>query len=133
MSAPLLLMYNLDNDKGTRRRLLCMKLHIRFRSVTPSEYGQPVGALAGFCPSEPDAPAPAFDDEMLVMVNFDGGLLNRFLQQIRAAHIPPVALKAMLTPTNLTWSSARLHDEIRSEHEAMQQNRRAHDDSSPKN
>ena len=133
MSAPLLLMYNLDNDKGTRQRLLCMKLHIRFRSVTPSEYGQPVGALADFCPSEPDAPAPAFDDEMLVMVNFDGGLLNRFLQQIRAAHIPPVALKAMLTPTNLTWSSARLHDEIRSEHEAMQQNRRAHDDSSPTN
>lgn len=133
MSAPLLLMYNLDNDKGTRLRLLCMKLHIRFRSVTPSEYGQPVGALAGFCPSESDAPAPAFDDEMLVMVNFDGGLLNRFLQQIRAAHIPPVALKAMLTPTNLTWSSARLHDEIRSEHEAMQQNRRAHDDSSPAN
>ena len=133
MSAPLLLMYNLDNDKGTRLRLLCMKLHIRFRSVTPSEYGQPVGALAGFCPSEPDAPAPAFDDEMLVMVNFDGGLLNRFLQQIRAAHIPPVALKAMLTPTNMTWSSARLHDEIRQEHEAMQQNRRAHDDSASDN
>ena len=133
MSAPLLLMYNLDSDKGTRLRLLCMKLHIRFRSVAPSEYGQPVGALAGFCPAEPDASAPAFDDEMLVLVNFDGGLLNRFLQQIRAAHIPPVALKAMLTPTNMTWSSARLHDEIRQEHEAMQQNRRAHGDDTSDN
>lgn len=131
MSAPLLLMYNLENDKGTRIRLLCMKLHIRFRGVDPSEYGQPVGALAGFCPAGPDEPGPGFDDEMLVMVSFDGGLLNRFLQQIRAAHIPPVALKAMLTPTNMTWSSHRLHHEIRSEHEAMQQHRLAHDGNTP--
>lgn len=128
MSAPLLLMYNLNGDKGSRLRLLCMQLHIRIRNVSTEEFGQPVGALAGLCSPLPDAVSKGFDDEMLVLVNFDGNLLNRFLQQIRAARIPPVALKAVLTPSNMTWSSDRLHAEIRSEHEAMLNNGRAHSD-----
>ena len=33
--------------------------------------------------------------------------------------IAPVALKAMLTPTNAAWNSEKLHAEIAGEHQAM--------------
>lgn len=38
---------------------------------------------------------------------------------MRRIGVAPVALKAMLTPTNATWDSVKLHAEIASEHEAM--------------
>lgn len=127
MDTPMVLMYNLNNDKGSRLRLVCLKLHIRVRSVRAEEYAQPVGALAGLCLPVSGAPeAPGFEDEMLVLVNFDGALLNRFLGQIRASRTPGVALKAVLTPTNMLWSSAQLHHEIRREHEAMRYGASAH-------
>ena len=107
MNAPLVLLYNLDNRNGSRLRLICLKLHIRVRTVAPAEL-------------EP------FADEMMVMVHFGGKLLNQFLQEIRAAHLPGVGLKAVLTPTNMEWSSVRLHDELRREHEAMRYGQAAH-------
>ena len=60
------------------------------------------------------------------MVHFGGKLLNQFLQEIRAAHLPGVGLKAVLTPTNMEWSSVRLHDELRREHEAVRYGQAAH-------
>lgn len=126
MQMPEILMYNLDNKKGSRLRLLCLKLHIRVRAVSPGEYGEPVGALAGMMPRTGAEAAGSFDDEMLVLVNFGSKLLNQFLQELRAAKIPGVALKAVLTPTNAEWNSVRLHEEIRREHEAMRYGGPAH-------
>lgn len=127
MNAPLVLLYNLDNRNGSRLRLICLKLHIRVRSVAPEEFGEPVGAMAGLTALTGAAPSDApFADEMMVMVNFGSKLLNQFLQEIRAAHLPGVGLKAVLTPSNAEWSSERLHDELRREHEAMRYGQAAH-------
>ena len=60
-----------------------------------------------------------FEDEMLVMANFPAGMMNAFLGLFRRMGIAPVALKAMLTPTNAAWDSEKLHAEIASEHQAM--------------
>ena len=91
MNAPLVLLYNLDNRNGSRLRLICLKLHIRVRTVAPTELAEPVGALAGLMELT-GAPAEGepFADEMMVMVHFGGKLLNQFLQEIRAAHLPGV-------------------------------------------
>ena len=107
---PLILFYNLSNEKGKKIRLICLKLHIRIKQVDPVDYAKPIGMLAGI----KDFPAPqddasfssdpkleAFTDEMLVMKDFDGRLLDRFL------------------PDNITWNSFALHDELQKEHEAM--------------
>lgn len=127
MNAPLVLLYNLDNRNGSRLRLICLKLHIRVRTVAPAELAEPVGALAGLMePTGAPAEGAPFADEMMVMVHFGGKLLNQFLQEIRAAHLPGVGLKAVLTPTNMEWSSVRLHDELRREHEAMRYGQAAH-------
>ena len=95
-------------------------------SVVYDTSGEPVGALAGMMPRTGAEAAGSFDDEMLVLVNFGSKLLNQFLQELRAAKIPGVALKAVLTPTNAEWNSVRLHEEIRREHEAMRYGGPAH-------
>ena len=60
-----------------------------------------------------------FEDEMLVMANFPAGMMNTFLGLFRRMGIAPVALKAMLTPTNAAWDSEKLHEELAGEHRAM--------------
>ena len=123
---PTVLTYNLTGERATRIHMICLRLKLRVRAVSPEEYALPVGALAGMLPPHPTEHSGVFADEMLVFVNFDGAMLNRFLGEIRAARIPGVALKAVLTPTNMYWSSVQLYDEIQKEHEAMQSHRPAH-------
>ena len=41
------------------------------------------------------------------------------LNTMRRTEFPPVLLKAVLTPTNRTWDSRQLWQELRREHEAM--------------
>ena len=55
----------------------------------------------------------------LVMANFPAGMMNTFLGLFRRMSIAPVALKAMLTPTNAAWDSEKLHEELAGEHRAM--------------
>ena len=74
----------------------------------------------------PDWEGEGFSDEMLVLVNCTGPLLDRFLQGFRRNKIPPVALKAVLTPTNRTWDSAALHAELLRERQAIQEGQAAH-------
>ena len=99
---------------------------IRVQAVDPADFGQPVGALAGVLPCKADAPAAPLPGEMLVMAHFRPGMLEGMLQGFRAAHIPPVALKAMLTDTNAAWTAAALYAEIAKEHAAMHSGGRAH-------
>ena len=88
--------------------------------------GGPIGALVGVLPRDAAAPAAPLPGEMLVMAHFRPGLLEGMLQGWRAAHIPPVALKAMLTDTNAAWTAPALYAEIAKEHAAMHSGGRAH-------
>ena len=114
---PTLLAYQIDPKKLGKMQIVCLRLGIR---------GQTIGALAGVLPREPDAPAAPLPGEMLVMAHFRPGLLEGMLQGWRAAHIPPVALKAMLTDTNAAWTAPALYAEIAKEHAAMHSGGRAH-------
>jgi hypothetical protein len=118
---PMVLCYNLQPEKLGRLRVLALRLGIGVRVVEPEKFGLPVGALAGVMePPETVEAAEPFADEMLVMAHFRPGMLDAFLNGFRQSRIPPVKLKAMLTETNAAWSAARLHREIRAEHEQME-------------
>ena len=118
---PMVLCYNLQPEKLGRLRVLALRLGIGVRVVEPEKFGLPVGALAGVLDApETVAEAEPFSDEMLVMAHFRPGMLDAFLNGFRQSRIPSVMLKAMLTETNALWSAARLHDEIRAEHEQME-------------
>ena len=123
---PILLAYQIEPGKLGKMQVVCLRLGIRVQAVNPADFGQPIGALAGVLPRNPDAPAAPLPGEMLVMAHFRPGMLEGMLQGLRAAHIPPVALKAMLTDTNAAWTAPALYAEIAKEHAAMHSGGRAH-------
>ena len=120
MKQAVLLCYNFAPEKAQKIRLAAMRLKIRVRPVAKEEYGQTLAALCGMEETTDAAYGGAgFEDEMLVMANFPAAMMNTFLGLFRRMGIAPVALKAILTPTNAQWDSEKLHAEIASEHEAM--------------
>ena len=120
MKQAVLLCYNLAPEKAQKIRLAAMRLKIRVCPVAKEEYGQTLAALCGMEETTDAAYGGAgFEDEMLVMANFQTAMMNTFLGLFRRMGIAPVALKAILTPTNAQWDSEKLHAEIASEHEAM--------------
>ena len=125
MAAPLILCYNLDGKTTDRLRSLCAAQGLALRAVPPWEYGLPVGALAGIpvAPSAKSAPAEGFSDPMLLMCHLLSPQLDAFLQGMREYGVPRVALKAILTPSNVAWTSRQLRDELAREHEAMRRHK----------
>lgn len=121
MKQPVLLMYNLSGERARAISMAAMRLKIRVRSVAAEEYGLPLAILCGLedAAEEGAQTAQPFEDEMLVMALFPAGMMNAFLQAMRRMGIAPVALKAILTPTNAAWDSVRLHGELSREREAI--------------
>lgn len=126
MNHPMLLLYNLDNPKGAKIRRMALPLGLRTRLVAPEQYGLTLAALTEG--EEPESPwaGEGFEEEMLLLVNCPGPLLDRFLQGFRRNKIPPVALKAVLTPTNRDWTSLQLREELSKERAAIAQGNAAH-------
>ena len=126
MNHPMVLLYNLDNPKGAKIRRMALPLGLRTRLVAPEQYGLTLAALTEG--EEPESPwaGEGFEEEMLLLVNCPGPLLDRFLQGFRRNKIPPVALKAVLTPTNRAWTSLQLREELAKERAAIAQGNAAH-------
>ena len=124
MSAPVLYLYNLDNPRGAKIRRVCLPLGIRTKLVPPQAHALSLEELTGGAEPQ-DGAEPAFTEEMLLLADFTSAQVDALLQGFRRAKVPPVALKAVLTPTNRSWTSAQLYQELCREHEAMQAGRRA--------
>ena len=119
MNEPTVLAVNILPEKLGKLRFLCLRLGIRVQVVEPRTFGCAVGALVAGDAAPMRAKHAPFTDEMLVMANFRPGMLDAFLAGFREFGIPPVPLKAMLTPTNAAWTLERLHAALREEHEQM--------------
>ncbi len=55
---PTLLAYQIEPGKLGRMQVVCLRLGIRVQVVDPADFGQPIGALAGVLPRNPDTPPP---------------------------------------------------------------------------
>lgn len=115
------LLYNLDSAKLQKIRFLLVKLGLRAREVSPAEYGHPIGYLAGLEGFEAaqEVPEEHFRQEMLVMAGLSSPQFSALLEGLRQIRAT-VALKAVLTETNASWSSLRLQRELAAEHAALQ-------------
>ncbi len=113
------LLYNLKNaDKRMSIKLILYRLGLTAKDVAPEDFGQPLGYLLGcegFATAEAEG---SFGDEMLVMHNLRQDQFSSLLSALRQGRVP-VALKAVVTDTNIAWSSLRLHAELSAEHAAM--------------
>lgn len=120
MKSPVLLCYNLPEEKARQIRLLAMRMLVRVRPVMSGEYGETLAALCGMeALASTPAPEKSLEAEMLVLAHFSNDLLTRFLAGFRQAGITPVPLKAILTDTNAHWNSLSLFQELTAEHEAL--------------
>ena len=131
MKQPVLLTFNIPEAVTAKLRLICMRFAIRFQPVPEADWHRSIGALCGYAADEavePDAPdAPPLDSPMLVMALFPAGLPQQFLQALKRPKLPPIPLKAILTPTNALWTPTHLHAELTKEREAIASGRKAHE------
>ena len=66
---------------------------------------------------------------MLVFCHMDNTAVNRFLQTAKQMRYAPVALKAILTPTNAAWTPVQLCAELKQERAAIMQGETAEHES----
>lgn len=120
------LLYNLnDTEKRMKIKLCLYRLGLSAKDVAPEDFGHPLGyllGLEGFAPAAGEA--ESFTAEMLVMHALSRQQFSALLDALRQARVP-VKLKAVVTETNLAWSSAQLCRELAAEHAAMQSGRGA--------
>ena len=122
MATETVLMYNCSGEQWAKLRQIFLMLRVRIRPVEADQYGLTLEELLDR--SEEKAPVEEeFSDPMLVFCNLPHEKLDHLLTAMGRAGLPRIALKAMLTPTNRTWTSQQLWTELRREHEAMQAQR----------
>lgn len=124
---PSALLYNFnDPDRLRLIRRYLNRQKIKTRVVITPEFLHPLGYLfdiPGFQASSQFNLGANFSDEMLVLKDFSSEQMDGFLAFFQESQIPPVALKAMLTPVTQHWSSVQLHDELAKEHKLMHKNK----------
>lgn len=125
---PTILTFNLSESRLSKLRFLCMKLGLAVKPVHAEDLCQPISALCGLSERADAAPAEAFLEEMLVFCHMDNSQVNRFLQTAKQMRFAPVALKAILTPTNAAWTPAQLCAELRDERAAVMQGTTTHEE-----
>ena len=125
---PTILTFNLNDARLSKLRFLCMKLGVMVKAVPAEDFSQPIGALCGLSDRAEADVTDAFPEEMLVFCHMDNAAVNRFLQTAKQMRYAPVALKAILTPTNAAWTPAQLCRELKDERAAViQGNTAAHE------
>lgn len=121
-----MLCYNLSGKKAPRLKAACIKLGIRIKDVAPEQFALPLGHILGHTEYAEAVPtdAPIFHEELVVFYQFTEQQLDRLLPEIRKAG--GIALKAVVTPTNISWNAYALSRELIAEREAIAKNQQAH-------
>lgn len=97
-------------------------LRIRLKKVTREDYNQPLGVLAGLKDIEPAEgvfEGEELPDTMFIFCFLSDSRLNQALAALRKCGAGPFPYKAILTPTNSTWTAPDCFSEIRLEHETL--------------
>ena len=111
-------MYNCSGEEFSKLRQIFAMLRLRMRVVEPDRYHIPLEELARG-KGEPGEAADPLPEPMLVFCGLPPALLNQVLEVIRAAKLPPIPLKAVLTETNQEWDTKQLLEELMKEREAI--------------
>lgn len=116
------LLFRVEPIKAAQIESLCKNLGIRTSKIGLADYSQKLAYLAGipgFPREDTDYTGPEFPSEMMVFSNM-ADLLDQFLSEYKNAGIPPIGLKAVITPHNIFWSAADLYGELLKEQQAFQ-------------
>lgn len=126
-TAELVLLFSPDPVYAARVGEAFAALGAAMRTVTPGEVTQTVGFLADF-PGQVSSPKPlvppTLAEPMIVLVGFSRERMDALFDAMRAQGAPPCDRKAILTPTNASWTFHALYGELGQEHKAMHKKKR---------
>ena len=119
------LLYNFDSERlpKVKRALLPLKFFIK--TVSKEDFSQPIGVLVGIKgiePVEEKYDGDGFNDEMIVMGGFTSAKIDALVRALNKNGIGKIALKAVITPTNVNWNSVELYKAVKADHEEMNKN-----------
>ena len=122
MKETILLFNPPEREQLLKIEMALFPLHIRIKRISRDDYNQPLGFLAGIKDAEPaqgryegpELPAPMF-----LFCFLSENRLNQVLAALRRSGAGPFPYKAVLTPTNSSWTAPDCFQEIRREHEAL--------------
>lgn len=120
-----LIIYKIDEQKKEKQFIeLCRQLGYGIRKLKNSDADLPVGTIAGvkfsrmILKSE-KAPDGCKLPEVIIFSGLSDGNLDEFLSEYKKAEIEPVALKAVVTQHNISWSIYELTRELQRERITM--------------
>lgn len=116
----LIMFFTRDKNKSEQIINLCKRLDIHTRMIKPTDINMETGNLAGIKTTggkkeKNKAPIGYDMPEVMVFSGISSENLDFFLEQYKKAGIMPIALKAVLTPYNITWSFYELITELQRE------------------
>ncbi len=116
----LILVYGFEEERLSRLKRAAAPLRFTIKTVQQSDYGQKLGYLIGAEGYE-SSPSEQTEiiDEMLLMSGFTSADIDMLLMAMRKHGVGRVALKAVVTPTNIDWNSIELYHAVKEDHEAM--------------
>ncbi|MEY8393043.1 DUF3783 domain-containing protein [Lachnospiraceae bacterium 45-W7] len=121
MRETILLFHFTDKDKRNRLTRALLPLRMKIKEFTIEDYGKPVGYLAGMKELEPEGTLVEGEElpgELLVMAGLGNERIDQVLRAIRKSGLS-VPYKAILTASNQNWNVWELYEEIKTEHERM--------------
>ena len=104
---PLMLCIHMNKERALRLSFAAMAQGVRVKIVPEDQEGQPLSALCGLEAPAAHPSALRAGEEMLVFAFLPDDLLERLLPALRR-DMPPVRLKAVLTPHNRRWTCGAL-------------------------
>ena len=123
MPGATILSYVKSKEKEEQIQKLCKRLQISNVRIGQQDAGKELGELCGIYKGTKGthAPAPLLYQmpELLIFSGIPEGMLDLILAEYRKERIEPVALKAIVTPHNISWTVYELSSELAKEHAAM--------------
>lgn len=117
-----ILLFHIEPKKAKQIEAVCRSLRLQTIKVKITSYNQKLGYLAGisgFNRENTIYQGADFPSEMLVFSGMDSDMVDSFLAKYKEASIPPIGLKAVLTPHNVFWSAEELYKELFKEHQSF--------------
>lgn len=114
----MVLLYQVENMPSFPALQAAMAVHrLSYRLVRPDEYMLSLEQLAaGQTPQTPSLPSDDIQEPMMVFCGMAAEEVSSFIDFMRRLGVGPIGLKAVLTPTNRSWTSLQLYRELRREH-----------------
>lgn len=121
-----ILAYEIKKQEERMLKELADRQKLQIRVVEPSAYEESLGFLAGitgFKRTLTKGTMERLGESMLVFSGMDSQCVEEFLDGLKKADPKFRALKAVITPYNITWNSRQLLLELQKERDAFQKER----------